>query len=61
MKSFILYFEDIFLVSDTPVFTMEPEDVSGDAGQEIVLVCQAEGNPSPSYRWFRNMDREIVI
>ena len=39
---------------------MEPEDVSGDAGQEIVLVCQAEGNPSPSYRWFRNQDSSKV-
>ena len=39
---------------------MKPEDVSGEAGEEIILVCQADGNPPPTYRWFRNHDMNTV-
>ena len=45
---------------DNPEFTKKPEDVSADSGQEILLECLADGNPSPSYRWFRNGDTTTV-
>ena len=45
---------------DSPELLVTPEDVSGDLGQEAVIQCLADGNPSPSYKWFRNDNRDMV-
>ena len=52
--------EYYFSCADNPVFIKKPEDVSGDSGQEVVLGCLADGNPSPSYRWVRNQETTKV-
>ena len=35
---------------DSPELLVTPEDVSGDLGQEAVIQCLADGNPSPAYK-----------
>ena len=40
---------------------MKPANVSGELGQEVVLRCQADSNPSPNYKWFRNGNLDTVI
>ena len=45
---------------DSPELLVTPEDVSGDLGQEAVIQCLADGNPSPAYKWFRNDNRDMV-
>ena len=45
---------------DNPEFSIKPEEVAADSGQEVSLVCEADGNPSPSYRWYRNNDITTV-
>ena len=42
------------------MFTTRPADVSGDAGQEVTLSCAVDGNPAPSYTWYRNGDLNTV-
>ena len=39
--------------SDAPSFTKEPADVSTDPGKKVTLECEADGNPAPTYAWFR--------
>ena len=39
--------------SDAPTFTKEPADVSTDPGKTVTLECEADGNPAPTYAWFR--------
>ena len=39
--------------SDAPTFTKEPADVSTDPGKKVTLECEADGNPAPTYAWFR--------
>ena len=36
-------------------------DVSGETGDEVVLTCLADANPTPSYKWFRNGNLDLVI
>ena len=48
------------MFADSPEFLVTPEDVSGDLGQEVVLQCVADSNPSPAYKWFRNDNKDIV-
>ena len=49
------------LCSDGPEFVMKPGNVSGDVGEEVVLQCEAESHPAPSYKWFRNGNLDMVI
>ena len=39
---------------DAPTFTKEPQDISTDPGKKVTLECEADGNPSPTYAWFKN-------
>lgn len=48
------------MFADSPEFLVTPEDVSGDLGQEVVLQCVADSNPSPAYKWFRNDNKDMV-
>ena len=51
---------DIFFALDDPKFIIQPSDVSGERGQDINLTCLVDGNPPPSYTWFRNGDMRHV-
>ena len=46
--------------SVAPRFLHKPEDVSGEKGSDAILTCLVEGNPDPSYTWFRNGDFQTV-
>ncbi len=48
-------------ISYAPRFVLRPESVSGDQGQNVVLACKVDGNPAPTYTWFRNGDMKTVI
>jgi len=43
-----------------PVFVQKPRDVSKEKGEEATLHCQVDGNPKPTYTWFRNGDFHTV-
>lgn len=45
---------------DAPKFTEEPKDVSGERDQDATLTCLVDGNPAPSYTWFKNGDFQTV-
>ena len=47
-------------IPDAPTFTKTPKDVSDDPGKNVKLECEADGNPSPTYVWFRNVDKNKV-
>ena len=49
-----------FTVSDAPVFITEPRDVSKEKGEDASLSCLVDGNPAPTYTWFRNGDYHTV-
>ena len=44
----------------SPTFTKTPKDVSDDPGKTVKLDCEADGNPAPTYVWFRNGDENKV-
>ena len=44
-----------------PVFTETPTDVSDDKDQKVELKCKADGNPKPTYIWYRNGDLYQVV
>lgn len=44
-----------------PEFLKRPQDVSADPGQEIRLECLADGNPAPTYRWFKDDDTTTAL
>ena len=46
---------------DAPKFLREPTDISGEKGQDATLTCLVDGNPAPSYTWFKNGDFQTVI
>ncbi|XP_040583429.1 irregular chiasm C-roughest protein [Lepeophtheirus salmonis] len=48
-------------ISYAPQFTLKPRDVSGEKDHEAFLDCEVDGNPSPTYTWFRNGDMNTVI
>ena len=48
------------ILSDDPRFIIEPRDVSGEKGQDAQLVCLVDGNPTPTYTWFKNGDMRHV-
>ena len=35
--------------------------MSTDPGKEVTLTCEADGNPAPTYAWFRNGDENQVL
>ena len=39
---------------------IEPHDFSGERGQNATLICKIDGNPSPTYAWFKNDDPQTV-
>ena len=39
-----------------PAFTETPTDVSDDKDKKVTLTCKADGNPKPTYIWYRNGD-----
>ena len=39
---------------------MKPHDVSGERGQDINMTCLVDGNPPPSYTWFKNGNMNYV-
>ena len=45
---------------DAPSWLVEPTDTSAGAGDKVTLECQADGNPSPSYIWYRGEQGEQV-
>lgn len=47
LNSFFRFF------SVRPVFVREPDDVITTSGATITFVCEAEGDPEPRIRWFR--------
>ena len=48
------------LISDDPKFIVKPHDVSGERGQDINMTCLVDGNPPPSYTWFKNGNMNYV-
>ena len=41
---------------------IKPTDISGEKGHDVTFVCKVDGNPPPSYTWFRNGDfRHVSI
>ena len=49
------------LSPDAPSFTKTPKDVSDSPGKSVSLECEAEGNPSPTYAWFKSGDENKVL
>ena len=49
-----------FFFPDAPRFVIKPETVSGEDGQDVGLSCKVDGNPAPTYTWFRNGDMQTV-
>ena len=47
-------------ISDEPKFVVKPTDISGEKGEDVTFVCLVDGNPTPSYTWFRNGDLRHV-
>ena len=45
---------------DAPSWLVEPTDTSAGAGDKVTLECRADGNPSPSYIWYRGEQGEQV-
>ena len=48
------------LISDAPIWLLKPRDFSGERGQNATLECRIDGNPSPTYTWFRDGDFHTV-
>ena len=45
---------DFFLVTDPPEITVHPEAGPKTEGKEVVLSCDADGNPVPIISWTRD-------
>ncbi|XP_069861249.1 hemicentin-2 [Dipodomys merriami] len=41
------------VLQSAPVFQMEPQDVTVRSGEDVVLQCQATGEPAPTIEWLR--------
>lgn len=48
-------------INYAPKFTVLPSDVIGDPNQQVYLSCRVDGNPRPTYRWFRKGNMQKVI
>ena len=53
----LLYFVLNNMFVDGPRFVEEEEgEVTGGAGDRIILQCQVDSNPAAQYRWVKNGD-----
>ncbi|XP_060056373.1 hemicentin-2 isoform X2 [Erinaceus europaeus] len=43
----------ILVLQSPPVFQVEPQDVTVKAGEDVALLCQATGKPTPTVEWLR--------
>ena len=46
---------------DAPTFKKKPQDHSDDPGKKYTLDCEADGNPAPTYAWFRNGNENQML
>ena len=44
-----------------PEWVEKPKDVSAGAGDKVTLKCLADGNPTPSYIWYKGVEGDQVI
>ena len=44
-----------------PEWVEKPGDISAGAGEKVKLKCLADGNPSPSYIWYKGVEGDQVI
>lgn len=58
LESFFPQFEDfrflVFLVAVPPEIIKEPQNISIDEGDTIILECEARGLPVPQITWYLN-------
>ena len=50
----VISYIDFFLVTDPPEITVQPEAGPKTEGKEVVLSCDADGNPVPIISWTRD-------
>ena len=50
----------LYSLTDDPRFIIEPSDISGEKGENAKLFCLVDGNPAPTYTWFKNGDMRHV-
>ena len=49
--------EEQKIISDGPSFVEDyPGEITGYAGDRIILQCQVDSNPAPEYVWMKNGD-----
>lgn len=48
------------MFSDSPRWLKRPDDFSGEKGQNATLICRVDGNPPPTYTWFKDGDFHTV-
>ncbi|XP_055701010.1 peroxidasin isoform X2 [Phlebotomus papatasi] len=48
------------MVDVIPRFVVTPENRTAKVGEEVILDCEAEGNPSPTVSWEREDGQQIV-
>ena len=46
-------FTTLFFVTETPTFVTKPKSQTAIAGQEVLIECQAQGDPHPDITWSR--------
>ena len=44
-----------------PEWLEKPEDISANAEEKVKLKCLADGNPTPSYIWYKGVEGDQVI
>jgi len=49
----VFHLFSIFLFSVKPYFIREPDDVTVTAGNNVILVCEVGGDPTPTLMWHR--------
>ena len=50
----VISYIDYFLLTDPPEITVHPKAGPKTEGKEVVLSCDADGNPVPIISWTRN-------
>ncbi len=43
----------VIIISESPSFLERPRDVSTLAGDDVLLTCEASGDPEPDIHWSR--------
>ncbi len=46
----------VFPPTEPPVFTVTPQNITVDEGNQITLNCHASGKPKPSILWKKDGD-----